>query len=217
MKTIALLAACLFAAVVCITAQPQASNKKADKQRLVGPRDWNQWGGSSSRNNTPEGKNIPMTWDIGEIDEETGQWKPGSGKNIKWAATLGSQTYGNPVVANGQVYVGTNNGNGWVKKYPKTVDLGCLLCFRESDGKFLWQHSNEKLARGRVVDSTRSATSKSAADRGADRHRHAYNPSHISRFGLRCHISTSHLARNVRRGPQPPPRHRPQPAESSGR
>jgi len=32
------------------------------------------------------------------------------------------------------------------------MDLGCLLCFRESDGELLWQHSNEKLTTGRVHD-----------------------------------------------------------------
>ena len=28
---------------------------------------------------------------------------------MKWVAALGSQTYGNPVVADGKVFVGTNN------------------------------------------------------------------------------------------------------------
>lgn len=106
----------------------------------VGPHDWPQWGGSSLRNNVPDAKNIPTEWDVA------------SGKNVKWSAALGSETYGNPVVANGQVYVGTNNGAAYLKRYPTTVDLGVLLCFSEKDGKFLWQHSNEKLPTGRVHD-----------------------------------------------------------------
>jgi outer membrane protein assembly factor BamB len=106
----------------------------------VGARDWPQWGGSYARNNTPEGKNIPVEWDVR------------TGKNILWSMPLGSETYGNPVVANGKVYVGTNNGNGYIKRYPSSVDLGCLVCFDEKDGKFLWQHSNEKLPTGRVHD-----------------------------------------------------------------
>jgi outer membrane protein assembly factor BamB len=65
---------------------------------------------------------------------------------------LGSETYGNPVVANGKVYVGTNNGSGYISRYPANVDLGVLLCFDEKDGTFLWQHSNEKLPTGRVHD-----------------------------------------------------------------
>ena len=36
-------------------------------------------------------------------------WDVASKKNIKWVAALGSQTYGNPVVAGGMVFIGTNN------------------------------------------------------------------------------------------------------------
>ena len=46
--------------------------------------------------NTVE-KNIPDSWDV-----ETG-------RNVKWVAQLGSQAYGNPAVAGGKVFVGTNN------------------------------------------------------------------------------------------------------------
>ena len=65
---------------------------------------------------------------------------------------LGSQTYGNPVVANGRIFVGTNNGAGYLKGYPPDTDLGVLLCFEEQTGEFLWQDSNEKLPTGRVHD-----------------------------------------------------------------
>jgi outer membrane protein assembly factor BamB len=114
--------------------------------------DWPQWGGTSLRNNTPEGTNIPSEWAIGEFDYRTGAWNPEGSKNVKWVSRLGSQTYGNPVVAGGKVYVGTNNSGGWLKRYPPEQDLGCLLCFRAEDGKFLWQHSSEKLPTGRVHD-----------------------------------------------------------------
>ena len=50
------------------------------------------------------------------------------------------------------VYVGTNNGAGYLKRYPADVDLGCLIAFDEKNGKFLWQHSSEKLPTGRVHD-----------------------------------------------------------------
>jgi outer membrane protein assembly factor BamB len=117
----------------------------------VGPNDWGQWGGSSIRNNTPSGTNIPTEWEVGSFDKD-GKWEKDTAKNIKWVAQLGSQSYGNPVVANGQVYVGTNNGAGHLKRYPASIDLGVMLCFDEKDGKFLWQHSNEKLPTGRVHD-----------------------------------------------------------------
>ena len=84
----------------------------------------------AQRNNTPVGHNIPTEWEVGEIDFRTGEWDPKSGKNIKWVARLGSQTYGNPVVAGGKVFVGTNNGGGWIKRYPFDHDLGVLLVLR---------------------------------------------------------------------------------------
>ena len=67
-------------------------------------------------------------------------------------AKLGSQTYAQPIVADGRIFVGTNNDGGYLERYPSRVDLGCLLCFRESDGEFLWQYSSEKLPTGRVHD-----------------------------------------------------------------
>ncbi len=106
----------------------------------VGEHDWPQWGGWHARNNTPDATNIPAEWDVS------------SGENILWSAPLGSQSYGNAVVANGQVYVGTNNHHGYLKRYPKTVDLGVLACFDSQTGEFLWQHSSRKLSTGRVHD-----------------------------------------------------------------
>jgi outer membrane protein assembly factor BamB len=116
--------------------------------------DWSQWGGNSTRNNVPEveSEQVPTDWAPGEFDRETGAWDKSSAKNIKWVAPLGSQTYGNTVVAEGRVYVGTNNGAGYLKRYPSDIDLGCLLAFDEKDGSFLWQDSSEKLPTGRVHD-----------------------------------------------------------------
>lgn len=119
---------------------PVAASQQDRATLRVGPRDWPQWGGSRLRNNTPPGQNIPISWDI-----ETG-------RNIKRAAKLGSQTYGNPSVANGKVYIGTNNAAGYLARYPSTVDLGVMLCFEEKTGQFLWQYSSEKLPTGRVHD-----------------------------------------------------------------
>ena len=106
----------------------------------VQPTDWPAWGGWSHKNNTPHGENIRTEWDVE------------SGDGILWKMPLGSQTYGNPVVANGQAYVGTNNHHGYLERYPETVDLGCLVCFDSKTGEFLWQHSSPKLPTGRVHD-----------------------------------------------------------------
>lgn len=113
---------------------------KLKAEQKIGKGDWGQWAGSPHRNSVTTEKNIPIEWDVE------------SGENVRWSMPLGSETYGNPVIANSKVYVGTNNGAGYIKRYPSNVDLGVLVCFAEKDGEFLWQHSNEKLPQGRVHD-----------------------------------------------------------------
>jgi outer membrane protein assembly factor BamB len=103
-----------------------------------GTGDWPMWGGTPDRNMVASMKGAPVEWDV--------QTK----KNIKWVAQLGSQAYGNTVVAGGKVFVGTNNEALRDPKQPG--DRGVVMAFRESDGEFLWQHTSEKLASGRVND-----------------------------------------------------------------
>ena len=103
-----------------------------------GTGDWPMWGGTPDRNMVSNMKGLPTTWDVN------------TKKNVKWVATLGSQSYGNPVVSGGQVYIGTNNEG--LRDPKQGGDRGVLMCFRESDGEFLWQHTNEKLPAGRVND-----------------------------------------------------------------
>jgi outer membrane protein assembly factor BamB len=119
---------------------PVAEAAKTLAKMNVQPGDSPQLGKSHYRNNVTDAKNIPTSWNIPQ------------GKNVKWAFKLGSQTYSSPVVANGKVFAGSNNANGYLKRYPSTVDLGCLLAIDAETGKFLWQHSNEKLPIGRVQD-----------------------------------------------------------------
>lgn len=96
------------------------------------------WGGSPGRNMVSEETGLPAEWD------------PESGMNMKWTAQLGSQTYGNPVIIGGKVFVGTNNQ---AERNPKLKgDRGVIMAFNESDGKFLWQSAHAKLASGRVND-----------------------------------------------------------------
>ena len=149
----------LFAGMFCLSALSEA--EETSKIRLVTATtasssvaniDWNQWGGSPLRNNVPIGSNIPTSWDVGSFDYKTGEWDSTDAKNIKWVAKVGSQTYGNVVAVGDKVYIGTNNSGGWLERYPSTVDLGCLICFDRETGKFLWQHSSEKLKTGRVHD-----------------------------------------------------------------
>ena len=135
-------------------AEPDSKVKEFNAPRdvLSGGGDWPQWGGTRLRNNVPNVSGLPTSWNIGKFDRRSGAWDDADAENIRWVSRLGSQTYGNPVVADGRVYVGTNNGAGHLARYPSDVDLGCLLCFDEDTGEFLWQHSSEKLITGRVHD-----------------------------------------------------------------
>jgi outer membrane protein assembly factor BamB len=115
-------------------------------------RDWPMYGGSRSRNMVnPRDHNIPADWAV--TWKEVGDSKLADlaqSKNIKWVAKLGSRAYGGPVVAGGQVYVGTNNES---PRDPTVKgDRGILMCFRASDGEFLWQAVHDKLPSGQVND-----------------------------------------------------------------
>jgi outer membrane protein assembly factor BamB len=126
------LAAAFLAALAA--ALPSSAVRAGDP----GGGDWPMWGGTPDRNMVSSMKGLPTTWDVA------------TKKNVKWVAALGSQTYGNPVVARGTVFVGTNNE---AMRDPKQGgDRGVLMAFRESDGQFLWQNTHEKLAAGRVND-----------------------------------------------------------------
>ncbi len=121
-----------------LVAQPVATN-----------RDWPMLGGTNRRNlvNLVE-RNIPTTWDKEKKE------------NIRWMAQLGSDVINSPVIADGKVYIGTNNQRPRDAKDTepednggrRPIDMGVLMCFRESDGAFLWQHTHPKLAAGRVND-----------------------------------------------------------------
>ena len=101
--------------------------------------DWPMWGGTPDRNMVSESSaRLPAEWDVD------------SGRNVRWVAALGSQTYGNPVVAGGRIFVGTNNEALYDDE---TVgDKGILLAFDAATGEFLWQMVSDKLLSGRVND-----------------------------------------------------------------
>src|SRR5687768_11640812 len=127
---LALLATVVVSALYCLLPAVSAADP--------GTGDWPMWGGTPDRNMISNMKGLPTSWDVK------------TKKNVKWTAELGSQTYGNVVVAGGIVFVGTNNEG---LRDPKiTGDKGVLMAFRESDGTFLWQMVHDKLAAGRVND-----------------------------------------------------------------
>lgn len=96
-----------------------------------------QWGQAWTRNQASPETGLPDAFEPPEIDKQTGQPVPGTGRNIRWTARLGSEAWSTPVVAGGRVYIGTNN------EFPRDPrhegDRGVLLCLDEKDGRLLWQ------------------------------------------------------------------------------
>ncbi len=135
----------ILAAVLAVTglrkSSQDAAAARAEQARADAEHAWPLFGGSVSRNlvNLVE-KDLPTDWDV----------TPGKQKNIKWAVNLGSKAYGGPIIAGGKIFIGTNNN---LPRNPQvTGDKGILMCFRESDGSFLWQSIHDKLEKGRVND-----------------------------------------------------------------
>jgi outer membrane protein assembly factor BamB len=84
-----------------------------------------QWGVIHSRNLVSAEKNLPASFDA---DKQT---------NLKWIAKLGNETHAVPIVADGRIYIGTNNGS---PRDPKHMgDRGVLFCLDEKTGDLLWQ------------------------------------------------------------------------------
>jgi outer membrane protein assembly factor BamB len=88
--------------------------------------DWPMFGRDATRNSVSPEADPPLWWDA-----RTGQ-------NIKWEAGIGFFALSQPVVADGLVWIGTDNEN---PRDPANTGLaGVLMCFRESDGQLLYQH-----------------------------------------------------------------------------
>lgn len=119
---------------------------------VAAAQDWPMFGGAAGRNMASAIKGLPASWDVK------------SGKNIKWKADTGSNSYGNPVIAGGKIFLGTNNAS------PRDAaiqgDRGVLMCFRESDGKFLWQVVTNKLESGSENDFPEQGVCSSPAVEG---------------------------------------------------
>src|SRR5262245_39411473 len=89
--------------------------------------DWPMWGHSASRNMVSEESHLSDSWDPGAFKQNSEEVDMATTKGVKWAVKLGSQAYGNPVVAGGKVFVGTNNESPRDPKYKG--DRGVLMCF----------------------------------------------------------------------------------------
>ena len=97
-----------------------------------------QWAQRFSRN--------MISSEVGLADD----FDPATGKNIKWIASLGSETWATPVIASGRVFIGTNNSPPRDPRH--RGDRGILLCLDEKDGSLLWQLVVPKLGPDPYLD-----------------------------------------------------------------
>ena len=92
------------------------SNPAADDEPVM-------FASGPSRNMISDEKDLPAEWDLK------------SGKNIKWVAELGSQTYAGPIYHDGKIYVGTNNEKGYDPRLQG--DRGNVMAFDAETGELL--------------------------------------------------------------------------------
>ena len=116
----------------------------------VDAQDWPMWGRDISNNMVSDCTGLPEDLDVGEFIGTSDELDLSNARNVRWVGKLGSQSYGNVTVADGRVYVGTNNDTPRDERF--LGDRSCVYCFRESDGEFLWQLNVPKLGAGKVSD-----------------------------------------------------------------
>ena len=113
------------------------------------------------------------------VSGETGlvsEWDASTGSNVLWSQPVGSQAYGGPTVANGRVYIGTNNEG---RRDPAIEgDKGVVMAFDSTSGDFLWQMVHPKLSSGRVNDWPLQGVCSTAFMEG-DRIYYVSNEAHI--------------------------------------
>jgi outer membrane protein assembly factor BamB len=104
----------------------------------LGAQDRGMFGNTPSRNMASDETGLPESWDTS------------TGEGVLWSEPVGSQAYGGATVADGLVYVGTNNEG---RRDPSVEgDKGVVMVFDATTGEFQWQLVHDKLTSGRVND-----------------------------------------------------------------
>ncbi len=117
----------------------------------AGVADWPQWGRDPSKNMAAEGATgISIDIDPGKRKADSEEIDMTTTKGALWVAKLGSQSYGTATVADGKVFVGTNNESPRDSRIEG--DRGIVYCLDEKTGELLWQLTIPKLGAGKVSD-----------------------------------------------------------------
>lgn len=102
--------------------------------------DWPSWGGPDlGRNMVSAEKGLPDTFKPGEKSTKGEGMLPGTTENVRWVAKLGNLICGNPTVADGRVFVGTDDASLQGDPRLKRTKGGMVWCLDEKTGQTLWK------------------------------------------------------------------------------
>jgi outer membrane protein assembly factor BamB len=83
-------------------------------------------------------KSIPEWFEPGKKKSDGSGIDMATTRNVKWIARIGTENYSSPIVAQGKVFLGTNDVNLNDSRY-KSTGGGVLLCLDEATGKLIWR------------------------------------------------------------------------------
>ncbi|MFM7108934.1 MAG: PQQ-binding-like beta-propeller repeat protein [Planctomycetaceae bacterium] len=118
----------ILVAGVCLAAVPLVAS--AD--------DWPCWGGGPQRNMVSAERGLPADFNPGRKKRDRLGYDPATAKHVRFIVRLGSENYSAPVVADGRVYIGTNDEDLDDPRFEPTRG-GVLLCLDEATGDLAWR------------------------------------------------------------------------------
>ncbi|MEP6669662.1 MAG: PQQ-binding-like beta-propeller repeat protein [Chthoniobacter sp.] len=102
--------------------------------------DWPAWGGCDlGRNMVSMETGLPDTFKPGEKSTTGDGILPGTTENVRWVAKLGTFICGNPTVADGRVFIGTDDATLQGDTRLKRSKGGMVWCLDEKTGQMLWK------------------------------------------------------------------------------
>lgn len=102
--------------------------------------DWPAWGGADlGRNMVSVERGLPDTFKPGEKSPNGLGMLPGTTENVRWVVKLGTLICGNPTVADGRVFVGTDDASLVNDTRLKRTKGGMIWCLDEKTGRTLWR------------------------------------------------------------------------------
>jgi outer membrane protein assembly factor BamB len=110
---------------------------------------------------------LGQAWTRNQTSAETGlpdSFNPTNRHHVRWSVRLGTESHSSPVIANGRVLIGTNNGEPRDARHQG--DRGVLMCFREATGELAWQLIAPKRTEDPYLDWPKSGLSSPATVEG---------------------------------------------------